>query len=171
MGLIKVYNETPVTPQSHLLDQLDAIEAFDLFVAGKTVSEVFHILCLDINKLKTLYTRLTEVIDMMERIVKREAWLVREESHIEVNEETGEQTKVIDVEGVICPVPTTIAKLKERCLELVQNDYDVSEPLFATDNVMDLVDGLNYVIEQVIVNSNITKDATYSWWAEQVKAG
>lgn len=169
MGLLDRY-KTVITPSSNLLTQQQAMDAFDLFISGKSVGEVRLILCLGFNKVKTLETRLIEIIDMMERIVKREARLVREEGHYEVNEETGEQTWIVDVEEVICPVPSTLAKLKERSLELVQNDYDVTEPLFDTDNVLDLVDGLNYVIEQVIINSEPNQSGTFESWKAKVIA-
>lgn len=167
MGLLDRYKTTTET-SSNLLNQEQAIAAFDLFLQGKTIGEVRLLLCLNEAKLKTLYTRLVEIIDMMERIVKREARLVREEGHWEVNGETGEQTWVVDVEEEICPVPSTLEKLHERALQLVQNDYDITEPLFDTDNVMDLVDGLNYVIDQVIINSEANQSGTFESWKAKV---
>ena len=171
MGLLDRYKETP-TPSSTLLTQQEAMDAFDLFLEGKTAGEIKLMLCLsNTAKVKTLEKRLVDIIDMMERIVKREARLVREEGHNETNEETGEQTWVVDIEEVICPVPSTQTKLNERALELVSNDYDVTEPLFATDDVMELVTGLNYVIDKVIKYSESDGSGTFDSWKSKVIGG
>lgn len=169
MSIIVKYDNVVTPTNELLLDQNQALEAFGLFLQGKTPNQVRRIMFLPVNKLERLHLRFVEVREMIERIVKHEARLVREVGHYE--EVDGEQVWIIDTPEELCPVPQTLAKLKERSLQLVMNDYDISEPLFATDDMTTLVNALNYVIEQIILHSNSTNDATFDWWKTQVIGG
>lgn len=167
MELIKKY-DLQNTNQEHLLSTQDALDAFDLFVLGVSITDVKHQLFLPESKLKTLYQRLVETRLMIERIMKGEARLVREEGHYEVDEVTQEQVWLVDVEEVLAPIPETIEELKSISLTLVSKDYDVTEPLFNTNNVEDLVNGINYIIDKIIQHSNTTNNATFDWWKQQI---
>jgi hypothetical protein len=157
MEIIRKFIEPVVTDT--LLTKEQAIIAFDLFVQGGNVNSVKHQLHVPASKVETLYQRLVEIREMIERVVKGEAKLVHEEGHYD-----REGNYIVDTPTVYAAVPNTLEDLQSTCLALVANDYDISEPLFETDNLMDLVDGLNYVIEKIIQYSNATNDASFDWW-------
>lgn len=165
MEIVVKYDNPQNTPET-LLTQDQATTAFDHFIQGKTPVQVKHLMFLPLVKLETLYNRLVKIRQMIERIAKGEARLVREESHIDPN--TGE--KVIDVPEQLAPVPASLEELKATSLQLIQNDYDISEPLFQANSIEELQAGLNYVIEQIILHSNQANDATFDWWINQVSA-
>lgn len=170
MEIIKKYTDEKLS-NDILLNEEQALSAFDLFVEGSTPLVIKHKLFLPINKIKNLEVRLVEVREMIERIVKHEARLVREEGHWTETTEDIPSEYIVDVEEVLCPVPQTLSKLKERSLELVLKDYNATEPLFATDDMNTMVTALNYVIEEIIKHSNEANDATYEWWKDKVTGG
>jgi hypothetical protein len=157
MELIRTFVE-PKVEVSTLLSKDQALAVFDLFVNGNNAIGIKHKIGIPVDKSKLLYNRLCEIREMIERIVLRKAKLVKEEGHFE------EETWVIDVEEVLCPVPTTIEKLKERSLELI----DISEPLFIVNNVEELVTGINTVIDKFIQYSSPGHDADFNWWKQKV---
>ena len=168
MTLIKKYDGVSAK-EDILLTKDEALAVFNLLKVGTTVAQIKHKLFLPTKKVKVLETRLIEVREMIEKLVKGESRLVLEESHFE--EIDGVTTKVIDVEEVRCPVPSTLSKLKERSVQLIGRDYDISEPLFETDDINTLVTAINYVVEQLVLHSNNTNNDTFSWWKSKVIGG
>ena len=168
MSLVKKYSDTEPVVIS-LLAQDKAIQAFNLLLEGKSIIEVKHELSIPSAQVKLLETRFIEIRDMIERIIRHEAKLVREEGHFEISDEIeGVQTWIVDTEEVLCPVPSSLSKLQERSVELIGNDYDINEPLFDTDDLNILVTAINYAVSTLVSHSNITNDATFDWWKSKV---
>lgn len=167
MTLLIKYDDA-VAPKLPLLKEDEALAVFNALVEGKTVSQIKHILYLPTDKVSLLESRLIEIRDMMINIVNRRSNLVDEEGHYEINEETGESTYIVDVEQVICPVPSSLGKLVERSIQIITKDYDFSEPLFETDNIESLLDAIEYVVTTLVTKSNSTNDATFDWWKSKV---
>ena len=167
MEVIRICKENELVP-INLLSGDAAKQAFDLFKVGKGPKAVRFAMKLPLTTTKTLEIRFGQIRDMMERIVRGEAYFQQEESHIEIDEESGESTTIIDVEEVKVPASTTITTLKARSLELISQDHDMSEPLFAANSIEEVVDVLNYMIEEIIKYSNPTQDSLFPEWRTNV---
>lgn len=144
-----------------LLTQEQALQAFDLFSQGKSTFEVKCTMFLPEDKLILLYDRLVEMRLMLERLVKGEAHL----TYGETNPETGEVT-----EDTFVPSPTNMTELIQAGLQLINRDYDISEPLFQSDSISELIAGIQLVLMQIVQKSNSTNDATFDWWKSQILA-
>jgi hypothetical protein len=165
MSGLKFELDTPAPVNPKLLSKDDAIIVFNYLLEGKTPNQIKYLTKFPEAKIKLLEKRLSEIKDMIVRILNRQAWLSRP-IYGDPDPETGE-VECID-EGEICPVPQTLTKLQERSVELISNDYDVSEPLFNTNDISELVSGIYTVIERLVVTSNSTGDATYDWFKERL---
>jgi hypothetical protein len=162
MGLQRNLEEiTPTSPI--LLSETEALAAFNLFMLGKSVNQVKHTLYLPTIKLSLLYVRLMEMREMIDRIVKHEAKLVREVGHYDE-----EGNYVIDTPEELCPVPQSLSMLIQRSLQLISQDYNVSEPLFDTDDISVLMTAITYVITQLVIQTNSTNNASYSWYKDKI---
>lgn len=164
-NIFKVHEEsTPSTPIQFTVAK--AVEIFDICKNSSTLLDVRKVTGLQMSTLKSLANELAEVTAMMERIVRGTAKLVREVSHIETNEETGESLTIIDTAEVLADVPESLEELITTCITLMANDYDLSgKSLFEPNEVQeDVINAMSHFISEIIRCSNVDKDATFEEW-------
>jgi hypothetical protein len=158
--IIKKYETQEQEQSIPLVSKDKALEIFDLLVEGNNIIKVKYETFTSVEQVKKLNGKFVEIRDMMERIVKHQAWLKRPV--------LDEQGNVIE-EGELCPVPQSEAKLIERSLQLINNDYDFgAEPLFDVQSVEEVQDAVEYIVHTIITHSNLTNDADYDWWKSKV---
>ncbi len=167
MSLYKKLDTTTTTTPT-LLTETEGLAVFNALITGASVNEVKHSLFLPSDKIKALEQKMISLRSIMERLVKGQEVETEEVFHFD--EETGE--KVIDTAKVFYTVPTSIASLKSTCLTVVNAgaNYGHISTIFTVADVNDLIESLNYVIEQMVTQSNATNNATFAWWkAKQVE--
>lgn len=165
---MKLYNKLDdVTVQEPvLLTEEQGLAVFNALIAGKSVVEVKHLLNIPTADIKRLENKLVGVREIMKRLVRGEE--VSQEEVYHFDEETGE--KIIDTPIKYYPKPTSMAKLKTAVLTAINSNpnYGMGEGLFQADSLESMIDGFNYVIEQMIVQSNVSNNASFSWWKSKV---
>lgn len=170
MEVFKVLN--PKTNSNTVIFTVtEAIDIFNLHRDGKGALSIAMSKSYDVNRVKTLLLRFAEIRDMMERIVKRQAVLNRIPAvPATYDEETGEElTPAVPEQIEYVPVPQTFEKLVERSLELINKDHPVSEdPIFEANSVEEIINGVGYIVSEIIRVSKLEKDGTFDWWKEQV---
>jgi hypothetical protein len=150
----------------NLVTAAQAVAIYDHDFNGLNAIDIFHkVSSITISQINVTISKLTEIKDMMKRIVLHKAWLERPVK--EWNEELGE-FEITDP-GELCPVPSTFSNLVERCIELINQDYPLDQdPIFEATSLEDVLEAFSYIVNSIIKNSTSTKDATFDWWKGRV---
>ena len=163
MGIVKEY-EQPTAPVSPLMNLAGATAVFNLLLVNKQINHIKYATGVSTSKIKWFISRVIRIRDLSENLVKGLVIKTAEVNHID--EETGEV--VIDTPAVLYASPTSITDLKNKLVESLANNYELTDILYDATSPTELSTAVKYVAEKLINYSNIANDATFSWWKGKV---